>query len=281
MLSRRAFLASQAAAAAPRVGRLFSFAALADTQYADQPTAGARDYRASLPKLRQCARYFENQGCAFTIHLGDLVDSGLDNLERVLPHLDALPQPVFHVIGNHDTPRDGWLKRLNMPAAHYKFSRDEWDFIVLDGLAIRAGDGGQGDQILDELKRRNEPNAQAWNGGLGASQREWLADLLADSARRGRLAGLFCHYPIMEGSARPDHFLWDWRQTRAIVQRAGNVRFWMNGHDHRGIRVRVLNTDYFTLKGLVENPPEACAAIVDIFADGVSYRTASMGLPKV
>jgi 3',5'-cyclic AMP phosphodiesterase CpdA len=280
MFSRRAFLAS-AAAAAPRVGRLFSFAALADIQYADQPTAGVRDYRASLTKLRECARYLENQGCAFTIHLGDLVDSGLDNLERVLPSLDALPQPVFHVIGNHDTPRDGWLKRLKMPTAHYKFSRDEWDFIVLDGLAIRAGDGGAGDQILDELKRRGEPNAQTWNGGLGASQREWLADLLADSGRRARQVGLFCHFPIMERSARPDHFLWDWRQAQAIVQRAGNVRFWMNGHDHRGIRVRVLNTDYFTLKGLVENPPADCAAVVDIFADGVSYRAASMGPPKV
>lgn len=276
--SRREFLAS-AAVAAPRVGRLFSFAAIADIQYADQPTAGARDYRASMGKVRECAKLFAEQDCAFTVHLGDLVDGGLDNLERILPELDALPQPVYHVIGNHDTPREGWLKRLRMPVAHYKFSRDEWDFIVLDGLAVRAGDGGVGDSVLAELKRKGAPNAQSWNGGLGATQREWLADLLADSDRRGRLVGLFCHFPLMVGSARADHLLWDWRQTQAVILRRTGVRFWMNGHDHRGGRSKISQANFFTVPGLVENPVDVCAAVVDVFADGVSFRRAVIGPP--
>lgn len=275
-VSRREFFAS-AAMAAPRVGRLFSFAAIADVQYADQAAAGARTYRESLKKVRECARLYEGQGCAFTVHLGDLVDGGLDNLERILPEMNALPQPVWHVIGNHDTPREGWLKRLKMPVAHYKFSRDEWDFIVLDGLAVRAGDGGVGDAVLAELRKKGAPNAQSWNGGLGASQREWLADLLADAARGGRMVGLFCHFPIMQGSARADHFLWDWHQTGAVIARSDAVRFWMNGHDHRGGRSRVRSTDYITLPGLVENTPEQCAAVVDVFADGASYRLAAQG----
>lgn len=275
-VSRREFLAS-AAVAAPRAGRLFSFAAIADVQYADQPTAEARTYRESTAKVRECAKLFNGQNCAFTVHLGDLVDGGLDNLDRILPELDALPQPVYHVIGNHDTPREGWLKRLKMPAAHYKFSKDEWDFIVLDGLAVRAGDGGVGDAVLAELKEQGAPNAQTWNGGLGASQREWLADMLAGADRRGRMVGLFCHFPVMDRAVRVEHLLWDWRQTLRVIGRSGAVRFWMNGHDHCGGRSKVGQIQYFTLPGLVENPPEACATVVDVFADGVSFRRAAMG----
>ncbi len=262
---------------APRVGRLFSFAAIADVQYADQAASGARAYRESLKKVRECGRLFEGQGCAFTVHLGDLVDGGLDNLERIVPELDALPRPVWHVIGNHDTPREGWLKRMKMPVAHYRFSWDEWEFIVLDGLAVRAGDGGVGDAVLAELKKKGAANAQSWNGGLGASQREWLADSLSDAARRGRMAGLFCHYPVMEGSARADHLLWDWQQTMAVIGRSDVVRFWMNGHDHRGGRTRIRSTDFLTLAGLVESTPGECSVVVDVFADGVSFRRAALG----
>ena len=62
----------------------FSFGVVADIQYADQASAGRRDYRGSIGKLESCVAAMNREKLDFVIQLGDLVDSGADNLERIL-----------------------------------------------------------------------------------------------------------------------------------------------------------------------------------------------------
>ncbi len=156
---------------------LFSFGVIADIQYADQDTHGLRHYRESMEKLQECSAALNAKKLAFVIQLGDLVDGGIDNLDRILPVFDQIRAPKYHVLGNHDfcAERSVLLKRLNMPAAYYQFSEPGWRFAVLDGMNVSvAGRWPQGSdnlrngrRILADLKREHAPNAQIWNGAIG------------------------------------------------------------------------------------------------------------------
>src|SRR4051794_24512606 len=84
----------------------FSFGVLADIQYADQDTKIGREYRQSIEKLQRCAVAMRAERPAFVIQLGDLVDLGVENLDRILPVFQQLPGPRYSVFGNHDLSLD-------------------------------------------------------------------------------------------------------------------------------------------------------------------------------
>src|SRR5690242_5476829 len=173
---------------------LFSFGVIADIQYADQDTRGLRHYRESIEKLRECSAALNTKNLTFVIQLGDLVDGGINNLDKILPVFDEIRAPKYHVLGNHDfcAERSVLLKRLNMPAAYYQFSEPGWRFAVLDGMNVSVTgswpEGSDnlrnGKRILADLRREHAPNAQTWNGAVGEEQRRWLAKLLSDADAR-------------------------------------------------------------------------------------------------
>jgi manganese-dependent ADP-ribose/CDP-alcohol diphosphatase len=282
-VTRRGLVLGAAGMRAKAAPPPFTFGAIADVQYADQETKGPREYRRSAGKLAQCAAALAGEHPAFTVQLGDLVDGGLANLDRILPIFRKLPGKVYSVLGNHDfcAPRPELLERLAMPAAYYTFSRPGWRFIVLDGMdASIAGwpEGhprrAEGEAVLARLRAAKERNAQPWNGGLGSEQREWLRRALADAAKNRERAIVFCHFPVLAEACRPEHLLWDHRETLEILEASRAAAAWINGHDHKGGYAVRNGIHHLTLPGMVEHDALAGCKAVDVLGDRLVVRTA-------
>ena len=266
-LSRRSFLG--AAAGLGRADPQFSFGVLADLQYADQDTANGREYRRSLDKLRSAAEWFARERLEFVVQLGDLVDGGIDNLDRVLASWESLA-PKRHVIGNHDgeIDRAALLGRLHLERGYYQFAAPGWRFLVLDG----SQSGPEGARLLEELRASKEPNAQTWNGAIAGEQKEWLRKALKEASAKGERAIVFCHFPVLPESCRRDHLLWNWREVLEILEAAPSVAAWINGHDHRGGYGVRAGIHYVTVPGVVENDIRDCARVVDVFPGRLLIR---------
>jgi hypothetical protein len=258
-LSRRSFLGA-AAAGFGRADPQFSFGVLADLQYADQDTANGREYRRSLDKLRSASEWFARQRLEFVIQLGDLVDGGIDNLDRVLASWESIA-PKRHVIGNHESEIDraALLDRFKLERGYCQFAVPGWRFLVLDG----SQSGPEGARLLEDIRARKEPNAQNWNGAIAGEQKEWLRKMLKEA--EGERAIVFCHFPVLPASCRRDHLLWNWREVLEILEAAPSVAAWINGHDHRGGYGVRAGIHYVTVPGVVENDIRDCARVVDVF----------------
>ncbi|MCC6858351.1 MAG: metallophosphoesterase [Bryobacterales bacterium] len=266
-LTRRSFLGGLPGfGAAARTGSPpLSFGILADVQYADKDTSGKREYRASIAKLEKCVAALRRERLAFTVQLGDLVDAGLENLDRVLPCFRPLRVPVRHVLGNHDLAagRTVLLKRLGLPNAYYDFSVANWRFVVLNGMELNAR-SELGRATLAELKAAAEKNAFEWNGGLGEAQRVWLRRTLQNAAAKDQHAILFCHHPVLAASSTPEHLLWDHREVLEIVKSSPAPVAWFNGHDHRGGYAAESGIHFLTLRGMVEHTAEESCSVVEV-----------------
>lgn len=244
-MTRRTLLLGAAAAQAP-----FRFGVVADVQYADQDTAGRRDYRAALGRLRACVEEFNRAALAFAIQLGDIVDGGAANYARVLEEFNRVRAPRYHVRGNHDAEV--------ATVRYYDFAAHGWRFVVLDGMDINVAQPA-GRAMLAQLKGR--PNATTWNGAAGDGQKRWLDTVLAAATRRGERAIVFCHFPVMEGSATPPHLLWNAAEVVAILERHAAVAAFFSGHDHRGGYAEHNGIHYVTFPGMVEGGQGAVVTV--------------------
>jgi 3',5'-cyclic AMP phosphodiesterase CpdA len=279
MNTRRRFLQSAfATAAAPRVP--LRFAVLSDIQYADKATAGRRDYRQSLGKLRQIVELLTPQPPAFTIHLGDLIDTGADSASAIVPLYNRLPGRRYLVLGNHDFfgPRDKVLRRFHLKRGYYSFRQSGWQFVVLDGMEISVHGGWPeaspqarlGAEMLDRLKQQKAPNANDWNGALGAPQRAWLQASVRQAAQRGERTIVFCHFPTLASACRPDHLLWDHAEVLRILDSEPSVAAYFCGHDHNGGYAVSQGVHHITLPGVVENEITRSLKIVELSMSGLS-----------
>jgi 3',5'-cyclic AMP phosphodiesterase CpdA len=242
---------------------LLSFGVISDVQYADQPDLGARAYRDSPAKLQWCASAMRKERPSFVIHLGDFVDAGAASLDRISPVWNKMPAPRYHVLGNHDfvVPGESPAKRMGMPAPWYDFSVKSWRFVILDGMNLSAGGrwpksdprNTEAEKLLDGLKTARARNAQIWNGAVGPVQREWLKQTLANAARDGQRAIVFCHFPVLAESCRPEHLLWDHAEVLSVIESSGTVAAYINGHDHRGGSASRNGIPYLTVPGMVEH----------------------------
>lgn len=253
----------------------FSFGVVADIQYADRPSAGKRDYRASLGKLETCAGSLRLEKLDFVVHLGDLIDGGLDNLDRVLPVFSRLPGPRYHVLGNHDLSagRAEVMSRLGLSNPYYNFEVKGWHFIVLDGMQVSAADPA-GRQKLAGLRAAGSPNAQEWNGGVGSEQLRWLRARLHDATAVGDRAVVFCHFPVLPESSSPEHVLWDYADVLHILEDEPALAMYMAGHDHRGGYAARNGVHYVTMHGMVESGVGESCRVVDVYADRLVMRSA-------
>lgn len=264
-MSRRTLIASAAGLAAPG-GALFTFAALADVQYADKETAGKRRYRESLAKLEVCAARATAARPAFTVHLGDLVDEGLDNLDRILPVFAKLPAPRYHVIGNHDptAQRAEMLRRMGLRRGWYSFRVKGVGFLVLDATDLNR-DSAAGRQALAALRQAKAPHAQDWNGGLGQEQLAWFRKHLRQPGPKV----VFCHNPVWAEGGRADHLLWNHQEVLDALDAAPQVLAWINGHYHAGASATRRGVRHITLPGLVEHTPEESLALFAVWPDAI------------
>jgi len=263
----------------------FSFGVVADVQYADQPAAMGRDYRQSIEKLQSCESMLRGEKTSFVVQLGDFVDIGLKNFNQLLPVFQQLPAPRYSVLGNHDVasiPREVLLKQLEMPAAYYAFVVRGWRFLVLDGMQESVQGGWPesdphylaGRDTLAALEKEHAVNARLWNGAVGEQQRKWLRQNLAEAAEKQERVVVFCHFPVLAQSCRPEHLLWDHPQVLAILESAPSMVAYMNGHDHNGGYAEHARIHYLTFPAMVEHSVEQSCKVVDVFPDRLVVRTA-------
>lgn len=264
---------------------IFSFGVLADVQYADKDTAMGREYRQSPAKLAQCADLLNKEQLQFVIHLGDLIDLGIENLAFIGKTFSQIHAPKYHVLGNHDMeiPRDLFLKNVGMKRPYYHFSVKNWTFIVLDGMGESVAGGWPngdpheiaGQVILDRLRAEKAVNAAVWNGAVGSEQRQWLHTLLKEADGRHDRVAVFCHFPALPESCHPNHLLWDHKDVLQILDSYQSVAAYMNGHDHKGGSGLRNGVHFVTLLGMVENSVNDSCQVVDVYADSLVMRTAN------
>lgn len=268
MVSRRAFLAGAIPFAMRAAGAPLRFAVISDVQYADRDTAGRREYRKSIEKLRAAVDLATSEEPRFTIQLGDLIDAGASNLDAVDAVYRKMPAPRYYVLGNHDFfgPRPQVLRGFGLKHAYYSFRMDGWNFIVLDGMSVTDK------SILERMKSERAVNAFDWNGALGPKQREWLRASLRRAGKRREPSVIFCHFPTLAAACRPEHLLWDHREALSIIESEPSAVAWMNGHDHNGGYAEHNGIHHVTLAGLVENDVTRCLRIVDAFPDRLMLR---------
>jgi 3',5'-cyclic AMP phosphodiesterase CpdA len=284
MLTRRSFVQLGGSAALARGAEAgVRFAVISDIQYADQDTANGRHYRASLAKTKAAAAILAHEKAEFTVHLGDLIDGGAENADRILPAFRQLPRPQYPVLGNHDFfgDRADVLKKFGLAQPYFKVAVRGWDFIVLDGMNVSVKGGWpedspnytQGAQILANLKQQGARNAQEWNGALGETQREWLRRTLSATTRQNRRAIVFCHFPTLAAACRPDHLLWDHEEVLTILDSERSVAAYLCGHDHRGGYGMQGRIHHITLPGVVENDLVRCVRVAEAHSDRLVMRS--------
>lgn len=277
---RRSFLAmSGAAAAHGRDAPQFSFAVLTDIHFADLPPLGKRDYRGSWERLARAVEAINAARPAFTIQLGDLVDSGQYSLARILPLYEALSMRRYHVLGNHDFPngRAELMRRLGMEAAWYDFALDRWRVVVLDGMDIsvagRAEETREHKAAAEWLRKNSKlPNAKDWNGALGETQMKWLRGVLGRARKQQERVIVICHLPALRESSTEQHVAWNCDEIRGILDESGVVAAYLNGHDHNGGYAARGGIHYVTFPGMVESGVKNSYTLVDVFADRLELR---------
>ena len=264
---------------------VFIFGVIADVQYRDAEPSGTRFYRESSAKLAEAVERFNELRPAFVVQLGDLIDGVSASYDVVLPIMARLGPPAYHVLGNHDQSvemeqqrtvlRRLGLDRLGSGRGYYDFARQGWRFLVLNGndLSVIASPEGSPERnaataMLEALKKRNAPNAQTWNGGIGAVQLAWLKRTLARAESAHERVVVFCHFPVLPpGSAT----LWNDREVLAALEASPAVVANFSGHEHRGGYAEQGGIHFVTLRGVVEGHDSAYA-LVEVYADRLELK---------
>jgi 3',5'-cyclic AMP phosphodiesterase CpdA len=236
------------------------FGLIADPQYADADVQKERHYRNSLNKLATAINELNDLKLDFVVTLGDLVDRDWSSYQAVLARYEALRHPHAVLIGNHDAQvisqhLAAQSPALGLPKSYYQFSLPGYRFLVIDGNDVslycnhaNGEDRQLAEFMLDELTECQQSQAQPWNGAVGRKQLEWIEQNLKQARAQGETVLVFGHYPLTPVNT---HNLWNCETLVELLCRY-NVRAYFAGHDHRGGYDRVENTDFITLKGMVD-----------------------------
>ena len=284
-MNRRRFLVLSAAAASIAKVRaeatapskpLLTFGLITDVQYADAEPNGERHYRASIAKLKTAVDWLATKNLPFTLHLGDFIDRDFTAFGAVLPLLERLGHPVWQVLGNHDyTVAEGEKCRvvstLGMPHDYYQFSRSGVRFVMLDtnDRSLYKYPLGSAQEALakaefDKRVAGKSNAAKSWNGGVSASQLEWLERELtaADLAKEPVI--LCGHHPLLPAAGNQS---WNSEAVIAMIDRHPSVVAYFNGHDHAGAEVMRKGVPYITFKSILHEPEVNAFSAIHLFAD--------------
>jgi manganese-dependent ADP-ribose/CDP-alcohol diphosphatase len=251
----------------------FSFGIMADVQYADYERLGNRCYRDSKWKLKQCVEDFNSRDLSFVIQLGDLIDGGFNNFDRMLQIYQQLKAEKYHVLGNHDfaAHRDKVLEKHGLDRGYYDFAVNRWRFIVLDGNEISlyanskdSEEYKQAKAINLRLKEASAANAKTWNGALSSRQMAWLKNVLDKSKISDEKVIVFCHFPVWPPNA---HNLWNDSKLVELFESYDCVAAYINGHNHAGNYAVKKGIHYLTLHAMVESPDKIAYAVVEVYSD--------------
>lgn len=259
------------------LGSSLCFGLLADPQYADIDADVKQQlyYRHALRKLPQAIDALNQQPLDFVVTLGDLVDRDWRSYAALLPVYDRLVHPHAVVMGNHDAQTVA--QQLNdaapLPKSYYAFRMAGWRFIVYDGNDIslycnrhNGDDRQQAARLLADLLASQQPQAQPWNGAVGSAQRAWLEAQLQQAQAAQEQVIVFGHYPLAPHNS---HMLLNGPQLAQLFCRYG-VRACFAGHDHRGGYARLAQTDFITLRGMLDGAEAVPFATVTLTPAGMT-----------
>ncbi|MBO9712303.1 metallophosphoesterase [Sphingomonas sp.] len=269
-----------AAAATPAMAQqrpLFSIGAIADAQYADEDSNGARLYRLTPKKLAEAVADYNRQKLEFVVQLGDFIDKDWASYDVLLPIARKLKHPWHFVLGNHDFSVDEAHKaevpaRLGMPARYYAFETHGWMFLVTDGDDLSTFGWPEGSpQLKLSLAARATlyPDKPKWNGGIGAVQYRWIDAKLAEADKRGLKVMLFNHFPLFPESLEVN--LWNAPDIMALLERHPSAKIWLDGHNHDGNYAQRAGIHYVNLKAMLDTEQTAYSRL-DFFKDRVEVR---------
>lgn len=250
----------------PPAGGTVVFGAIADCQYADQPDAGERRYRAASAKLREAVDALDRETLSFSVHLGDFIDKGWSSYREVEPIFAGLRAPGYHLLGNHDFAVPDAFKgavpeRLGIPERYRSFSLGGWRFILLDGndVSLHAhADGGAAQADARAFRDAVAPGAPDWNGGLGIVQLLWLDSMLAEADAAGEKAVVMNHFPVLPAGP---HALWNAAEVLGVLASHRSPRLYLAGHDHAGSYVEQGGVHFLTLRAMLDGEQNAWSTI--------------------
>jgi hypothetical protein len=257
--------------------KLFSFALIADVQYADVETSGERTYRESLGRLNRCVENLNSYDLEFIVHLGDLVERDFISYEKALEAFGKSKHKIYYVIGNHDLavedefkPKVNKLLGLNRGGYGY-FDTGDWRFLLLNGMGNSLLGSKEGTVEMDiavkkwkELEEEGAINAYNWNGGIDEKQLKWMERKMQDAAKKGKRVVLFCHLPLYPVN---ELILWNQEEVAETVFRYDNFFAFINGHHHAGNYTTERGRHFLTVKGMVENKMDPSYYVVDVYQD--------------
>jgi manganese-dependent ADP-ribose/CDP-alcohol diphosphatase len=274
-LSAAASLAAARGAGEPEQP-ILTFGLITDVQYADADPEGERHYRASTGKLKTAVEWLAARKLPFTLHLGDFIDRDFTAFAAVLPLLGGLGHPVYHLLGNHDyTVADGEKGRvastLGMPRDYYQFEVAGVRFVMLDTNDLSTYKYPEGsprdlesEALLKKLVEEKINNAKPWNGGVSATQLEWLERELTAADAAGARVILCGHHPLLPGDGLQ---AWNCDGVLAVIDRHSCVVAYFNGHFHDGAEVMRKGVPYITFKSVLHEPDVNAFSAIRLFAD--------------
>jgi len=114
---------------------------------------------------------------------------------------------------------------------------------------------------LHPLGSEGEPQMQAWNGGVGAQQRQWLRGCLGHAAGEQERVILALHHPLAPGSTPQKLLAWNFRELLALVSDFPCVALVLCGHHHPGGYAQLGDTHFVTVEAILEAPGADCARL--------------------
>ncbi len=252
----------------PQAPASVRFGLVTDVHYADVEPRGARPYRESLAKLKECVALMNREKPDFLMELGDFKDQDdisdeaktLGYLRKIESVFAGFAGPGYHLLGNHDV--DSLSKAQFLGIASNPGIPPEWSYYRFDVRGIRflaldadfLADGSPYDHGRFTWSDSNIPPAEM----------DWLRSELTASPKP---LIVFVHQEL---DGQGDYYVKNAVAVRALLERTGKVLAVFQGHRHEGAFTKIKGIPYYTLKGMIEGsgPEHSSYALVDVDSQG-------------
>lgn len=254
------------------------FGVIADPQYADQKPRGKRYYRESIQKLGDSIKDLNERSLDFVVTLGDVIDTGYESFEKIMPLYGKMKAPYRVVLGNHDfdvaeAEKGKVLGAIKLKKSYHSESMEGWRFIYLDSTEVSLfrypkdhARHLEAEKMYKKVEGEKLPQAYTWNSGISQEQMEWFKKELTAAAEAKLSVIVFNHNPVYP---KGDHNLWNAEEVVEIISQNKHVVAYMNGHNHAGNYAEHKGCHYVNFKGMVETKETTAYAVVECFADRI------------
>ena len=228
------------------------FGIITDSHYADKDQKGTKFYRDSLPKLKQCISFMNNQDLDFLIHLGDFKDeaenanetSTLQFLKTYESEFSKFKGKKYHVLGNHDIDsitKEQFLSNVENTGikkqdTYYYYDSGGFRFIVLD--ANFKEDGTAYSKGNFDWKDTNIPKDQLF----------WLKSTLDET---NKPCVIFVHQ-MLDDFENGDYGVNNANKVREVLEESNKVIAVFQGHKHKETHHHINNIHYYTFNAMVD-----------------------------